>query len=277
MKNKFGMLALIFMVAVGVITIKSATINARRAPQVAAEPGTLDWYAQQAQAQGVTGYQFDAGDVEYSQPDAWDDVLANYSIVRGQIIDAKSYPALQNSSIETWYKFRVDETLSQKPVLSCAGCGSMPTPPADMLPLQSNEILISKLGGTLQYNGVTLVAKEQTFPDFLFSQNYMLILQLNTSSKVGKLDLGPWGAYTVDSYGILKVVNPETNAYQADLTSRYANSINQLRSALNPTPPPSGCDPVQQQDCVDNGGTWNPNCTCTPAFDPCLRKPWLCE
>lgn len=277
MRNKLGMLALILLVAVGVFSIKSAAIKAKRAPQITAEQGTLAWYAQQAQAQGATGYQFNAGEVEYSQPNGWDDVLTNYSLVRGQFLTAKSYPALQNRSIITWYKFRIDETLSQKPILSCAGCPSIPTPPAEMLPIQANEVLVSKLGGTLDYNGVTLVARETSFPDFLFSTNYLLILQLDTSSRVGKLDLGPVGAYKVNSSGIMQVINPEMNVYGNDLTNRYANSINQLRAALNPLPPGS-CSPLQQQNCADGGGTWNAsNCTCTQPFDPCLRKPWLCE
>jgi hypothetical protein len=122
--------------------------------------------------------------VTICQPVTWDDAIANYSIVKGQSVDAKSYPALLNRSIRTWYKFRVDETLSQKPLLSCDGCDSMPTPPPDMLPLQANEILVSKLGGALNCNGVSLVAKEGSFPDFLFSQNYMLILQLDQSGRV---------------------------------------------------------------------------------------------
>jgi hypothetical protein len=275
--KKLGSLTLILVVALGVAFVRGSVTTAKRARQVTAEPGTLDWYAQQAQADGVTAYQFNAGEVEYNQPGLWDDVLANYSIVRGQVVDARSYPALLNRSIETWYKFRVDETLSQKPTLTCAGCGSMPTPPSDMLPLQANEILFSKLGGTLDYNGVTLIGKEHIFPDLLLSQNYMLILQVDTSAKVGKLDLGPWGAYTVNSSGGFQAINPEWNVYQTDLTNRYGNSISQLRTALNP-PQPSSCDPVQASNCEDAGGTWNNTaCTCKPAFDPCTRKPWLCE
>jgi hypothetical protein len=271
MITKFSVLALILLLAVGVLSIKSSSTKASRAAQAAAEPGTLDWYAQRAQAQGAEGYNFSAGEVEYNQPGTWDDVLASFSFVKVQLVTSKSYPTLGNHSIETWYKFRVLDTLASKPVLTCDGCPSFPTAPADMLPLQTNEILVPKLGGTLTYGGVTLTAKEPVFPDFLSSQNYLLILQLNPSTQVGHINMGPTGAYTVDSSNIMRAINPSIDDYHNDLTNRYGNSLTQLRMALNP----GTCDPVKEQNCYNSSGEWNPsNCSCY--VDPCIRRPWLC-
>ena len=279
MINKFSLLGLILIVILAVGFIRSSSTNATPPPpQATVEVGTLDWYVQQAQAQGVDAFRFRSGRVEYTEPDTWDDVLANYSFVTAQLVTSKSYPAALNRDIETWYKFRVNEKLSQKPIIVCDGCPAFPTAPADMLPLQANEMLVAKSGGTLAYNGIFLTASDPEFPDFLLSQNYLFILQLDSSSQVGSLSLGPWGAYSIDANAILHVINPGVDVYHDDLTSRYGNSLNQLRAVLNPTPPPppSSCDSVQQQNCEDGGGTWNStNCTCRPA-DSCVRRPWYC-
>lgn len=53
----------------------------------------------------------------------------------------------------------------------------------------------------------------------------------------------------------------------ADLISGVAGS----------PPPPPTCDPVQEQDCYNQGGTWNPDtCSCTFDPDPCGGSPYLC-
>jgi len=146
-----------------------------------------------------------------------------------------------------------------------------------MLPLQANEMLVAKAGGSLTYNGVLLTAQNPEFPDFLPSETYMFVMQLDTASQVGVLSVGPSGAYSVDATSIMHPTNPILNVYEADLSSRYGMSLTQMRAVLNP-PPPSSCDPVQEQNCLDADGTWDPTtCHCTPYFDPCARKPWLCE
>jgi hypothetical protein len=231
----------------------------------------------QAQAAGVSAFNFRAAQVEFDEPETWDDVLANYTVITAQLVSSNSYPAALNRDIQTWYKFRITETFSQKPVIACDGCPPYPAAPSDMLPLQANEMLVAKSGGNLTYNGVLLIAQNPEFPDFLPSENYLFVLQLDTASQVGVLSLGPWGAYTVDANAVIHATNPNLNVYSADLSSRYGNSLTQLRAVLNPAPP-SSCDPVQQQNCEDNGGTWNSStCHCTPQFDPCVHKPWLCE
>ncbi|HXM47159.1 MAG TPA: hypothetical protein VN956_04770 [Pyrinomonadaceae bacterium] len=277
MNKKFILLASILSLVLGIGLIKNSITRATRVPQAPAEAGTLDWYAEQAQAAGANAFNFRAARVEFAEPETWDDVLANYTVITAQLVSSNSYSAALNRDIETWYKFRINETLSQKPVTVCDGCAPYPTAPADMLPLQANEMLVSKSGGSLSYNGVLLTAQNPEFPDFLPSENYLFVLQLDTASQVGVLSLGPAGAYTVDASAVIHPTNPILNPYGADLSSRYGMSLTQMRAVLNP-PPPSSCDPVQQQNCLDADGTWNSStCHCTPYSDYCTHKPWLCE
>ncbi len=274
MTTKFAVLIALVLLAIALAfgALNKASVASR--VQITAIPGTLDWYAQKAQAEGTAGYKFRGGMIEYNQPDSWDQVLSTYSFVVVEVISSRSYATAANYDIDTWYKLKVIETLSQKDVMACDACPTFPVAPDYMLPLQANEILVSKAGGTLDYNGVTLISESTDFPDFLTSQRYLLILKLNASSRVGDIEIGPAGVYKINSAGIMEPLHPAWDPYSNELSGRYSDSIYQLRTVLNP-PPPSSCNPVTEQNCYDNGWTWNSHtCRCT---NPCTGRPWLCQ
>ena len=269
------LVALILAVA-AVIAIKNPPVRALfiRPQEPSATPGTLDWYAQQAQEVGATTYEFQASNVEYVHPSTLDEVLSEFSFVIAQPIEIRSY-ASDNSDIESWIKFRVIETLSLKTVPQCPTCPTEPTPPNDMLPLQANEILASKVGGILTHNGIELIASNERFPDLLQSERYLLILDKYPSG-VCNLLMGAEGVYKIDGNGMMTPLQPKIDPYHNDLLSRYGNSVNQLKTALGGTPTAGACDPDQEQNCYNRGGDWNPsNCSCQS--NPCIRKPWLCD
>ena len=278
MKNKLALLCLltIALVSLGVGVTKSTVMRARLALlQGTADPGTLNWYALQAQAQGAQQYTFPAGVYEYAQPETWADVLAGNSFIIVEPIEARSYAEADDKGIETWYRFRLVETLSVKPISR-----ALRQPPGDMLPPQSDEILLPRHGGSLNRNGVTLTAVDGQFPQFLISQppqRYLLILDYAQASRLGYVALGPLGVYRLNSTGIMTsitadnpyIVNkvPENNPYYQDIANRYNNSVDQLRAALqgspSPTPTPCYASPKTAQKCMQLGGSWNSDtCSC---------------
>jgi hypothetical protein len=281
------LIALLILVVGTLSAIKSSSVRAL--PQATAQPGTLDWYAQQAQAQGVSGYTFESGNFEYSEPATWDTVLGLYSFLIVEPVQVQSYPSSSEDTIYSWYKFRVVETLQQKDSSSCPGCPPLPdSVPANMTPPQAGEIALVKSSGVLVRNGITLAAQESVFPDFTMGQRYLLIVELNPSTRIGSLDMGPLGVYLLDSSGhmtALVAASFRDNPFEADIANRYGNSVNQLRASLNPTPtatptptPTSSCDPdgSRASACYDSGGSWSPaTCKCT---DSCSspNRPWLC-
>ncbi|HEX8071621.1 MAG TPA: hypothetical protein VF546_16825 [Pyrinomonadaceae bacterium] len=277
MKNKLTLLCLlvIALVSLGVSLTKSTAIKARFALlQGTAAPYTLDWYALEAQAQGAQQYQFSAGIYEYAQPDTWDDVLAGNSFIIAEPVEARGYAEADDRGIETWYRFRIIETLSTKPVHRPLGL-----PPSDLAPPQANEILLPRHGGTLVRNGVTLTAIDGQFPQFVTAppQRYLLILDIDQTSKVGYVWLGPLGVYRLDSAGTMTSVvvdnpyitnkRPENNPYYQDIAERYNNSVNQLRAALQgspaPTPTPCQSSSLAVRRCIQRGGSWDySTCIC---------------
>lgn len=278
MKNKLTLLCLlgIALVSLGVSVTKSTIMSARLALlQGAADPGTLNWYALQAQAQGAQEYTFSNGIYEYAQPDTWDDVLAGNSFIIAEPVEARSYPEADDKGIETWYRLKLVETLAVKPIAR-----ALRQPPADLAPAQADEVLLLKHGGSLVRNGITLHGVDAQLPPLAVvqpPQRYLLILDYDPANHLGYVALGQLGVYRLDAAGTMTcltadnpfIVNktPEDNPYSQEIATRYNNSVNQLRAALqgSPTPTPTPCQasPTLVRRCVQFGGVWDSEtCSC---------------
>ncbi len=201
--------------------------------QVTAFPGSLNWYAQTAQAQGASSYSFPAGIFEYFIPPTWNDVLAENSFVIVEPVESKSYAenygGPEDNTIITWYRFRVIEFLSRKDAVI-----SVPAPPADMTPAQANEIILSKYGGSLVINGVTLTSVDFQFPEFVAGQRYLIIYHyMDPTTKDVDAAMGGDGIFTIDSSGIMRnVLTSMPSLFQGEVNARYGGSVDQLRAAL---------------------------------------------
>lgn len=280
----FKRLVLIGLVSIGLSVLAlAASRGSVRAfffrPQVTAQVGSLDWYAQDAQSRGEVSNIFSAGMIEYSYPETWDDVLADYTFVVAEVVDQKYYPSGSVSgpadTINTWVRLRVIETLRSKDATACADCVPLISPPGDLAAPEADQLLAIKHGGSLLWNGVNLTAVDNAFPNLMPGQRYLLILDVDPALKLGYFSLGPRGAYIIGSSNGLIAINPEANPYQSALTNRYGNSLDQLRHSLNPLQPTS-CSPTLEQSCYNRGGEWN-STDCSCYVDPCIRKPWLCD
>lgn len=238
--------------------------------QTGSHPGTLDYFAEQAQAQGLTQYHFSAGVHEYQISRTWDDVVARFSFVVAEPLEVKSYPhpgVGGDSDIESWYRFRIIETLSQKPTPFQLNPG-----PSDIAPAQPGQLLVHKFGGTLLRNGVQLVADEPSFPDYALGQRYLLILFVDPNSSVGSVTMGSNGVYSVSASGTISSVDLVGSVFEADLATRYNNSLDQLRAALSgtpsstptPTPTPCNASAFRIRNCQQSGGEWDYElCSCS--------------
>ena len=244
---------------------------------------TLSGQAAAAAAQGETFVTIMTS-ANFNSVDTLDDAFARYTVSVGEPILSQSY-VIDDIGIGTWYKVRVSETLSQKPVFQCSTCGplTLPDPPSDLLPLNSDEILIYRAGGTAQVGGVTFNDEVEQFPSFNVSQKYLFFLNYDSAKKVATVAIGPTGVFAVTSTDVLTSYLTDadglviSNAVTDGMSVRFGNNLTQLRNFFHP---PQSCDPdgSQAAACYYSGGTWTAStCYCKPAFDPCLRKPWLCE
>jgi hypothetical protein len=248
--------------------------SAAHAQQPPIEPGSIDDLVQNATANGQSLVSIPI-DVQHEDVQGFDEAKANYSIVVAQAVSKESF-VTSAYDIQTWWKFTVNETvLATTPHICVSGDCSLPgTLPA----ANSNELWLAKAGGAIARNGVTVDFQWMDFPDFNIGQKYLLFIDFNQSTRVAVPAIGPVGAFMVDSNGTMAAVLNEDTNLKSDISSRFGNSLTQLRNAINPPTQPTGCDPAQAQACSAKGGGyyWEAD-SCSCQFDPCMAKPWLCD
>jgi hypothetical protein len=267
--------------AIALVLIGLAALIVWNTPKMLAqigspEPGSIDALAQAANSNGET--MVTAPIMPFHEDvEGFDEAKVAYTVVVAQAVSSQSY-AISDFNIETAVTFNVTETLkSNSPHLCVSGTCAVP---AGVAAPAANQLLLLRAGGSIVRNGVTVNQEWAELPDFTPGQSYMLFIDYDSSNRVGVPALGPVGVFLVSSAGTVSslITDPDkASGLQDDITERYANSLSQIRSVLNPQPPTT-CNSAQEQDCYDNGGTWNSStCQCTLPFDPCLKKPWLCE
>jgi len=244
---------------------------------------TLSGRAATAAAQGelILNY-MTSGD--FDQVETLDDAFARYTVLVAEPVISRTY-VIDDIGVVTWYKLRVSETLAQRPPFQCSTCApvSLPDPPADLLPLNADEILIYRGGGTAEVGAVTFHYEVEQFPAFSVAQKYLFFLTYDSSKRVASTDIGPTGVFVVTWPDVLTSYLTDgdgfviSNAVTDGMSARFGNRLAQLRNFLNP---PQSCDPdgSLQASCMDEGGIWHPTtCYCAPAPDPCMQRPWHCD
>ena len=256
-------LALLTLILVGLGTIWLGrswfrgvpTMPAAEAQAQPPNPGSLRWYAQQATANGATNFQLMLSP-RSGRVSNLNQAISNYSVVVGQLITQESVWYDPPDSIYTWYKFSVTETLTTKPYTGCAQCTFAPAPPSDLLPLQAGQILLPLPGGSALIDNVIVETSIEDFGGLVPGEKYLLFLNLDTNQQ-GVVPIGTQGILHVNYDNtfspVMMLAQGEFEPVSSGLATQYGNSLTQLRAALNP---PAGCDPAQQQACLDEDGTW---------------------
>jgi len=262
-------LALTVILAGGGISAITRAVQAQIDPP---PPGSISEMAQRASTNGeliVTS----PISVAHDDVEGFDEARAHLTVLVARAVSSQSV-ATSPYNIETWFRLTVTETLSSQPAYKCVG--GLCAPPAGVAPPAANEMLLAKAGGSLIRNGVTVNMQWSDFPDFTDGQSYVLFIDYDAAARVGVPAIGPVGVFAVDAYGKLTSVLQADTGLKADLAARFANDLNQLRATLNPPPAPT-CDPVQEQNCYNWGGDWNPSTCICANMDPCIRFPWKCD
>lgn len=158
----------------------------------------------------------------------FDQALEIYDLVIGEFVSSKSFATDDDGNIITWYKFKVHETISQ----AKRRVSKIDPPPAELLPLASDEILIWKTGGSVEMDGMEVEMQELPFPPFEFSKKYLLILALDPVKQAGALEVGPSGALLVQSDDTLQPAVKNRTHFKREIVNRYGVSVSKLREKL---------------------------------------------
>jgi len=157
-----------------------------------------------------------------------DEALQNYSVVVAEMIASKSY-VFDAYSIQTWYKFRITDTLSKTDAEHCPTCPDVPEPPKDFTPISADEFLFATGGGTVDIDGVEVTMNDRSLPVFESGKKYLLVISL-TRTGVALLGAGPAGVFQVADDDKLEAVNRRNYALQAEIRDRFNGKLSELKS-----------------------------------------------
>lgn len=137
--------------------------------------------------------------VSFSGVDA---ALAVYTVVVAQPVAETTYVS-REGEIVTNYKFRTLETISEPPPNRFAPGPFDGEVRAELLPLESGEFVVGRLGGTSSVDGVEVTAKFDDFEQFSLFKPYLLFLSFDSTKRVGGMEMGPLSALAINEDGTL--------------------------------------------------------------------------
>jgi hypothetical protein len=202
----------------------------------AKDRGTIQWHVKRAKLKHQDRVVLRAPIAQYQQANDFNDAITSNGVVLAEVVDKRSY-LHGNDEIVTWYKFRIVETLS-KTIPYCVNCAShSELVPKEMLPLNSDEVLIGRAEGTIEIDGVQIAMIDPDFPEFLTSRRYLLFLQRVPADNLAILRMGPTGAFSVESGDAFFPMGKQRSAvkpdrFNEDMNTRFGESLTRLKTHL---------------------------------------------
>lgn len=203
----------------------SSKSKARQASLESEKRGTLRQQIAKAKSRGELQLNLSGLVANYEQVKNLDDALSRYTVLIARPVEERAYLSEQDS-ITTWYKFKILEHVSQPAVSKSL---DFIQPPVELLPLNDDEILVPRIGGTLSVDGVKVTRREHVFPEFKKSKNYLIFVLLDNAIKVGLPDLGPAGVLTINDDDSLMPINSVTLPLEKELKARYGKSLPEIK------------------------------------------------
>lgn len=242
-KTVMLLLGILCTVIIGIVTVSSRSQQEEiKRLQDAPDKDTIAWQARLARAEGKHRVVLAGPLVEYGTAvNSVDEATKYLGVVVAQPIDKKTLISSTNelyrdNQIKTWYKFKILQNYSQNRLPTCSHCGSyeLDRIPQDMLPLNSDEILIETYGGSVEIDGVEISMVDKEIPVFSESQQYLLFLQTDESGKVGLLRMGAVGIYKVDPFGTLESVarRKDLHPIAQEIQSVHGKSLESLKNHI---------------------------------------------
>ena len=157
-----------------------------------------------------------------------DQALEIYDLVIGEFVFSKSFAIDDHGTILTWYKFKAHEKISQ----AKRRVSNIDSPPAELLPLADDEILIWKTGGTVEFDGMEIEMKDLKLPPFENTKKYLLVLAFDPAKQAGTVEVGPTGALLVWADDTIEPAVKNGAYFKRQIENRYGASVSKLREKL---------------------------------------------
>lgn len=158
-----------------------------------------------------------------------DDALQKYSSVVAEVVESNTYLG-DADVINTAYKFRILEVVTQKNAVFCDTCPPLRDVSAKLHTTVSNEFLLELSGGTVTVDGVKVRMANTGGLEFEPGKKYLLFISF-TPGGMARLAAGPAGVFRVkeDDDDTVEAIAEEISLLKKDLDQRHANKISTLR------------------------------------------------
>ena len=205
------------------------------AASVAAPPDTLAEQAAAAKAAGkseITMFTI----AEPVRVESLEDALARYDIavarVTGRITRVED-----ERRIETWYRLRLDELLTERSAVATAPPSTEITSndyPQELQPLGPWEVLVRISGGRVEIDGVEFRVGVEPWTPLEPGGEYLVFLKLPPDHRMARLPLVGHGVFRVDDGDALEPVLDATRQHIVwrELAGRYRASLERFRRAV---------------------------------------------
>jgi hypothetical protein len=195
------------------------------------EYGSLRWSVQEAKRKGerkIETITISCGNELSNPQEALKKALSYFAVIVAEPIEKKSYA--DKHYVNTWYRFKIIETLNPRPLAPCPDCIGLLDPPSDLLPIGDDEILILQNGGTVIIDGVKVIHHSSNRP-YSLSQKYLLFLRPDFTKRAGIAGMGSAAVFAVNSEGVLKstVSHHSLSRY---ILNHHQNSLDKLKSDI---------------------------------------------
>jgi hypothetical protein len=197
------------------------------------EWGTLKGQILDANAEGLDEVELDLLSCGWDIG-SLDEALARDTVVLAEVSGKKTLA--DKYGLRTWYRFRLVEALSEKPMPKYMTYDSLPDPPYDMRPLSEDEFVILEANGDMEIDGVR-VRQRSNGVVYTTGGTYLLFLHIEPAKRVAfRSATDPLGVFLVAKDGTFKAHIDSPYPLRDEMTRRYGNSIEKLRTALKTTP-----------------------------------------
>jgi hypothetical protein len=163
------------------------------------------------------------------------EALQRDTVILADVVDKKTLA--YRDDLRTWYRFKIVDTLSEKPVPKYPTYSWFPDPPEEMKPLGEDEFVMVETNGQMEIDGVRVT---QLSNSVLYSvgSTYLIFLQLDRGKRVAvRAGTEPTGVFLVAKDGTFKAYIDGPYPLRDELASQYGNSIDNLRKALKTLTP----------------------------------------
>jgi hypothetical protein len=235
MRLKYVFLVVLFLSAM-IISYKTTSVtNPQTSHTIFSTEGvSLSKHVQDAKEKGKKKVVFPAPIGIPSQVESLSQAIDTYPVLVVQLVAQKSY-AQGEDDIITWHKFKIIENLSKNKAFYSSNMNLQEALPEETFyqELKEDEFLIPQSGGSLNVDGITLIQESSKFPLLSLNQKYLLFPSKNPSEKIGRMELGPYGVFTVNPDESLSPLVKQETPIGKDIKQYQGNSLSRLKTSLS--------------------------------------------